>query len=273
MMRRFGALAAVGALLLTGNQYASAGDDDTYRLGGKVGDASTTKLAWDGQDDTVLTRGFRGGFGHGGYGGVRGGFAVGFRGGVYGGFRGGYYGGFRGYNSFYRPFVSVGFNRGYYGGYGYGGYGYGYSYYPTYYAPSYYAAPLYYSQPCYTYPISGYGTGGALTYQPMIVNPAQQQQQQQLPQPYSMPMKPSDGTYPYDGGPTAPVPLPKETVPAYQPGSKIVPASDGRLVSLPNGQPKATTGGFAYPAYGEQQATTFASDRAIVTTTAAKKLN
>jgi len=274
MMRRFGALAAVGALFLTSSQFARAGDDDTYRLGGKVGDASTTKLAWDGQDDTVLTHGYRGGFGHGGYGGFRGGFAVGFRGGVYGGYRGGYYGGYRGgyyggyrgYNSFYRPFVSVGYN--YYSPYYYGGYSY--SSYPT-----YYSAPVYYSQPCYSYPISGYSTAGAQTYEPMIVNPAQQQQQQ-LPQPYSMPMKPSDGTYPYDGGPTAPVPqLPKEqlTVPAFQPGPKVVPAADGRLVSLPNGQLKATMGGFAYPAYGEQQATTFASDRVIVSTTAAKKQN
>lgn len=282
MMRRFGVLAAVGALLLTGNQIARA-DDDTYRLGGKVGDSTTTKLAWDGQDATVLTHGYRGGFGHGGYGGgYRVGFGYGgYRGGhvgYYGGYRGGYYGGYGGY---YRPYVSVGVNyyRGYYGGYGYGYGGYGYTSYcaPTYYATSYYVAPVYYSQPCYTYPISsGYSTGGVQTYQPMIVNPAPQQQQLQQPmpqqqQPYT-PMKPSDGTYPYDGGPGNPVPVPKDlTVPAYQPAPKLVPANDGRYVSLPSGQPKATSGGFAYPAYGEPQATTFASDRVAVSTTTAKK--
>lgn len=268
MLRSFGALAAVGALLLSGAQNAWGQSDDTYRLGGKVGDGTTTKLAWDGQDETVLTRGYRGGFGYGGFrGGFHGGYRVGY-GGFYGGHRG-YYGGYRvGYGGGYRVGYGGYYGGGYGGGY-YGGYAAPYASY-SYYTPSYYyAAPLYYSQPCYTYPING-GITGAQTYQPMIVNPAQEK----LPQPYTQPMPSADGTYPYDGGPKAPVPLPKDpTIPQYQPGLKVVPASDGRLVSLPGGQQKtATQGGFAYPAYGEQmQATTFASDRSVVTTAAAKK--
>jgi len=266
MLRSFGALAAVGALLLIGAQTARA-DDDTYRLGGKV-DAVTTNLAWDGQDDTVLTRGYRGGFGYGGY---RGGYHGGYRGGYYGGgYRvgyGGYYGGYRvGYNHHhhygYRPYYGVGYYRPYYG-------------YASY---SYYAPTYYYSQPYYNYPISCDLTyGGAQTYQPMIVNPGSQQQvlpQEVLPQPYTKPMQPADGTYQYDGGPKAPVPLPKEPmIPSYQQQApKLIPASDGRLVSLPSNQLKTgSQGGFAYPAYGEQtQPTTFASDRIPLTTVAGK---
>ena len=59
----------------------------------------------------------------------------------------------------------------------------------------------------------------------------------------------TDGTYPYNGGPAAPVPMPsaseEETVLPRVP----TPLLD-RVVSLDYYEPK-TTGKFVYPAYGE----------------------
>ncbi len=55
----------------------------------------------------------------------------------------------------------------------------------------------------------------------------------------------NDGTFPYDGGPSSPVPNPKEVAP-----SSTTPRSvplEGRAVSLPKAAPK-----WSYPAYGER---------------------
>src|SRR2546421_6829794 len=93
MTGRVWAMASAGVLLLTGTQAARA-DGDTYRLGG-TGEGATTRLTWDGQAETTLTRGYRGGFGHGGshrgYGGFYGGHHVGHYGGFYGGYRSSFY--------------------------------------------------------------------------------------------------------------------------------------------------------------------------------------
>src|SRR5438046_7287324 len=97
MTARTWAMAAAGLLLLGGTQLARAeGDGDTYRLGGTGDDAVTTRLTWNGQADTVLTRGSRGGFGYGGhYGHV----------GHYGGYRAAHYGGFYHHHyPYYRSF-------------------------------------------------------------------------------------------------------------------------------------------------------------------------
>ena len=122
-----------------------------------------------GGTDTDLVR-----WGRGGYGGYN-------RGGYGGHYRGGY-----------------GYYRGYYGGYGrpyyYGGY-YAPAYYypPTYYAPTYYAprAIRYYS-----YPINGESSPPPATTMQGSFYPSQSQQ------PFG------NGTFPYDGGPRAPVPMP-----------------------------------------------------------------
>ena len=113
----------------------------------------------------------------------------------------------------------------------------------------------------------------AKTYRPTYVAP----DSQQIPQPYGPPSGPmpfSNGTYPYDGGPVNPIPLPRGTdqAPMGQPTTpKIVPPTDGRLVSLPTAQPvtSSANSGFAYPAYGENRASTFGTDRPV--TTAAKR--
>jgi hypothetical protein len=96
----------------------------------------------------------------------------------------------------------------------------------------------------------------------VYVAPAQQQYQPStLPMPSqyppsTVPMPSADGTYPYDGGPVNPIPLPKKVG---------VGTGDGRIVGLP-AQQKLTTQvggtGFAYPAYGDANATTtFAAGR------------
>jgi len=282
MLRKIGAWAAAGVVTLVLGAPAARADDDTYRLGGKAGDGDTRTLSWDGEENgTTLTRGYRGGVGHYGYGHYHGGYGgyrhVGYYGGGYrhvgyygGGYRyGGYYGGYRSvgyYGGYYRPYV------GYYGG--------------GYYAPYVYTTPVYYysspayyySAPCYTYPIS-VTVGGATvaeTYRPTYQYQPQYQPQQQPPQLYQQPMPgaPNNGTYPYDGGPVAPVPLPRDPTqtPSVQPGLKVViPAQgDGRLVSLP-AQPQTGSSGFAYQAYGEQQPSGFASDRALTGTAAQKR--
>jgi hypothetical protein len=266
MLRRSWAMAAAGVLtLVVSPQFARA--DDTVRLGGTMDDAKTVTLGYDGQSDTMLMRGvhgggFRGGFGggfRGGFVGFRGGFGGGFRGGFVG-FRGGYYGGYRG---------------GFYGGYGgfYGGYGY-WPYYAAY-TPYYFPPPVCYPTPVYTY----YPVGGDVTvvqaakiYRPTYVAP----DRESLPQPYGPPSGPmpfSNGTYPYDGGPANPIPLPRgaDQAPMGQPvAPKIAPPTDGRLVSLPTAQPatSAANSGFAYPAYGENRPSTFGTDRAPMTTAA-----
>jgi hypothetical protein len=209
----------------------------------------------------------------GGYGGYRGGYYGGYRGGYYGGYRGGYYAGY-GYRGGY--YGGYGYRGGYYGG-GYGGYGgYGGGYYGGGYG-GYYAVPYY----------GGYGYGGygyygcsdvvgadlypvcsrtvvvqpATTYY-YVVPPAQVQVRPQLQtQPVPVMPKADDGTFPYDGGPKSPVPMP-QTLESARPTlvpPQARPQSGETLVSLPAPKlieakrPEAKqTGKWNYPAYGEQ---------------------
>jgi len=211
--------------------------------------------------------GYRGGY----YGGYRGGY-VGYRGGYYGGYRGGYYGGYRGYYGGYR----YGYG---YRGYGYGGYypSYGYAYYPSYsyYYPSY---SYYYPSYSYSYPDYSYGYGSddssyypsSLSSRVVIVRPSapvtsypqpQPQAQPRLetlpnpspsPAPQQMPRADED-TFPYDGGPKNPVPVPQSSEdarPTVIPYRTLRPKET--LVSLkPKGEEK-TSGKWNYPAYGEK---------------------
>jgi len=234
------AVFAGGLLLAVGS---ASWAQDTVRLGGP-----SAQIDMQGGTDTELVRGYHGG-----------GYRGGYHGGYHGGYRGygGYYGsGYRGYYGGY------GYGRGYYGGYGYGrgyygGYGRGYyggGYYPyssVYYQPYYYSP---YSYSSYYYPCVGETAATVTLAQanygvPQYAAPQNYGTQQNYgPVPYSEPLPApgSNSTFPYNGGPSAPISLPAPN--PIQPGQKIGDPSnnrgiiplDGKLVSLPN----ETTGGF-----------------------------
>jgi hypothetical protein len=165
----------------------------------------------------------------------------------FGGFRG-YYGGYRGYYGGY------GYSRGYYGGYGgygYGGYGgYSPSYYGSYYQPYYYSTPsvYYYSAPSYSIDPYLCPSGGAsarvLSLSITVAPTTRRRIVEIVAAPTSV--QPDDQTFPYDGGPRTPAPMPKaEPMPDAQPSAAPV---DGHSVSLP----AKVASKLVYPAYGEQ---------------------
>jgi hypothetical protein len=207
----------------------SAGaSDDTVRLGGNI-DSKATTLAYDGSADTVLTHGYRGGFGHVHYRGVGWGY-YGYHGPRYS-----YY-----YRGWIPPvYVSVG---------------------PSYYysAPYYYTPPVYYSPAYSYYPISlqaQVGVAPTLSRPVLQVAPGQQSYSPAGPARIPVmptPVQPGDGTFKYDGGPASPVPLPGDSsAPINQPRGNPLPA-DGRYVSLPSKTTTAASSGrLVYPAYGE----------------------
>jgi hypothetical protein len=244
---------------------ASPDDDGEVRtLGGTNSDldADTLEMRYYG--------GYRGGYGgyrggYGGWGGYRG--YVGYRGGYggWGGYRGGYggwggyrgwgYGGYRGWGGYYAGYRGWGGYRGFYGGYypSYGGY-YG-GYYPSY--ASYYSYPVY-SYPVYStyyyYPCATVAAAPTTTLDYSIVpsTPTPADPTQTTPSPSlkttpAPPMPRVDGTYPYDGGPAAPVPMPKGGDEAMTLPRVPTPILD-RVVSLKD---EPTTGKYVYPAYGE----------------------
>jgi hypothetical protein len=268
-----GLLAAVGVLAWSG---ASRGGD-TIRLN-MVDQTPTKNLVDDGQGaDTIRTwhRGFGwGGWGYRGFGwgwgGYRG-FGLGYGGfyrpfygfGLgYGGFYRPYFGGL----GFYRPYYGLGFYRPYYGfGLGYGiGYGLGYSlgYGGFGYGGFYPGFGIGYSG--FFWPCAGAAAGVYTLNMPVATLgtplPAQ------LGVTESAPQQPSDGTFPYDGGPTNPVPNLKDTPPSSTTPPRTVPL-EGRSVSLPKATPKWT-----YPAYGETaRRATPAPDRTYLTRGESKK--
>jgi len=294
-MQRFGWTAlAAGLLALAGGGNVRA--NDTVRL--LDGDRSDDV---DGDTDTHLVyRGGFGGYGRGGFGGYGRGFGYGGYGrSFYGGYGRGFgygYGGYgRGFGYGYRPFISIGLG---YGGYGYGGYYGGYrpyyggyyggysSFYPSYYNS--YSYPSFYSYPSYSYApvyspcaasvtevVTSQTVAPPLASQPGVTVTPGTSSYSQIPAPRIYTQPAGDGTYPYDGGPRSPLPMPGpdgDANPMSTP-RKMVPL-DGRLVSLP----KQTTGGvnnglfvslrtdaasepvtvngqaprYSYPAYGEQ---------------------
>ncbi len=219
------AMLTVGLLACTAPAHA---DDSTTRALSLKGDDTDAK--------TLAVHGW-GGYGYRGYG--WGGY--GYRSYGWGGYgyRGYGWGGY-GYGGFYRP---------YYAGLGFGyPYSYGYNYYSAPFAynyPSYYySAPLLYSYPSYSYYSAPYycPIGSTFSTLPAV----------------TLSIRPSrttlEGgeTFPYDGDPRSPVPMPKaESDPTDMPRIRPSPAVRGsaRVVSLPG--PEATTGKWAYPAYGE----------------------
>jgi hypothetical protein len=242
---RWGAVALGVLFALNTSLFAG---DDTYRLDSKksadapkftlggVGAFSHDARAKVGDEQDVDVH-FRGGYG-GGRGYYGGGYGRGYYGGgLYGGygFRGGFYGGY-------------GFRVGFYGGYGYwpryyGGYGYGYSY-PGYYYPSYYATPVYYAAPAAYYSPCG-GTMVASTYNLPGRGPMTTGEPPLAPRtiqpPYRGDEPPPKQSYQYNGGPTAPVPMPLAEPPAK--GA----TAEGRIVKL------SAAKKLAYPAYGENR--------------------
>jgi hypothetical protein len=272
------------AAFLAGTQVASAGDVIPLK-GTNSYNAQTVTLGNDGNSTTELTRGGgRGGGGHGGggfhgggFGGFRGGFG-GFRGG-YGGFRGGFgygrfgyggyggygyggYGGWGGYYPYYYggyyPYYYGGYYP-YYGGYGYGGLGYGYvgNYGSPYYSVGVGSSPYVYTQP-YLSNATPYGTAAINNYGYNGYNGTNGNV------PVMPPVQSGDGTYPYNGGPTVPVPLPPQN--QVNP-AKTAPAAPTtlRLVSTPGGQQQQQSP-YSYPAYGEDTRTSgFAIDRTVPT--------
>lgn len=229
------------AVLLTVANLAPA--SDTVRLGGPG-----VKADIDGGTDTELIHGR---YRWGGWGGGR------YYGGFYGGAR--FYGGYWG-----------GHHARWYGGYGYyRPYYYG-SYYasPYYYRPvTYYYTPTYYND-CYYYPITGDSA-------PTMTLQAQSPAPRTIPPP-SATAVPRDGTFPYDGGPASPIPMPSpmnDVNPSKAPRG-VVPL-DGRLVKLPTQSSGGTSSATSpeiqrlrftttttvapvrvnYPAYGEEPIT------------------
>ncbi|HTU22648.1 MAG TPA: hypothetical protein VMG10_31705 [Gemmataceae bacterium] len=243
-------LAAAGVLAWSGPSRGG----DTIRLN-RTASAPTQRLVDDGQGaDTV--RVWHHGFGYGGWG-YRGFGWGGYRGFGWGGLGyrglgwGGYglgYGGLGyglGYGGFYRPYY--GFGLGYrglgyglgwgglgygLGGLGYGGYGLGYGgFYP--------GLGIGYGG---FFPCAG-STAGVYTLSMPAATLGTPLPTLAQPRPSEQP--PSDGTFPYDGGPSNPVPSLKETPPSSTPAPRSVPL-EGRSVSLPKTAPK-----WSYPAYGE----------------------
>jgi len=298
LFRSLAGLMSVAALC-AGAQVASASDVIPLK-GTPSYKAQTLTLGNDGNSTTELARhggfgGYRGGY-HGGFGGYRGGYYGGYRGGYYGGYRGGYYGGYRGgyyggYGGYYRPYYYSNYYRPYYGGYGYGGYGYGGygyggigygGYSPYYYGSSYYSYPYYnswcggspgvgvVSQYAYTQPylssVTPYGSA------PIINNYAYNGNGYNGNGyngnvPVMPPVQSGDGTYPYNGGPANPVPMPEQQQQQQQLNpAKTAPAAPTtlRLVSTPVQQPQPSS--FSYPAYGEDtRASGFAINRTVPT--------
>jgi len=266
---------ALGAVLVAGTL---ARADETVRLGGGpnptgVGGGVIT-LGGTGNvadaaaaGDVELTRyPYYGHYGHGGYGyGHYGHYGYGgYHHAYYGGYRP-YYGGGYGYGGGYRGGYYGGYARSYYGGGYYGGGGYVQPYYGGGYVQPYYGGGYYgggYVQPYYGGYSGGYcyyggdaadrdapaiNLGGAPVAQPqgpVTVGPAAQIGQ---PRPVAVQNPQAPGTFNYDGGPAAPVP-----VPAVDPNAapRPAPGSDDLPIALP-GKPEPAKP-YTYKAYGQK---------------------
>jgi hypothetical protein len=120
--------------------------------------------------------------------------------------------------------------------------GLGYGYWPGYYYPSYYYSS-YASDPLlYYYPENVYVVPNGSSVR-SIMPPVTGEETLPVPQPL-----PNDGTYPYDGGPANPVPIPQaDPAPGRKAGPTLTP--DGRVVAIEKA-PK-----YSYQAYGAKPVT------------------
>jgi hypothetical protein len=217
----------IGAGLLAGAASVRAGD--TILLKRTKDDAPAQQLQRDTGDADVVAAHWRGRVGH-------------------------YYG--------YRP---------YYGGF------YRYGYYPRVYVgvysvPRYYASPVYYPSYYYTYPSVSISTYYPISHTtPAGSSPSFRPNTEQLPAPTPVgsenlppPRKEvpqGRQTFPYDGGPQAPVPMPLPD-PAGQTKPPADPSDEGKIVSLP------AKDKLAYPAYGDKPVR---DERTVVTRNDGKK--
>jgi hypothetical protein len=268
MLRKYLILAVLAALVV-GASASPAGADDTFRLDIRRANPALVP-GLDDLDETQTVHGWRRGF-----------YGRSF----YGGFYRPYYSSFyyrpyyypRFYGSSFgfaysRPFYSS-FYAPYYN-FGYGSFGYGFNYYRPYVYSSFYSSPSFYYSPYYYCPIGDsvpampYATGNGPAYTVLTPYRNSSPSYPNETMPYSNGTAPrSNGsaapepTYPYNGGPQNPVPMPdaRPATPQSAPPRPTVPL-EGRAVSLPREQHKYT-----YPAYGEGR-TSFAEDRVLPVT-------
>ena len=145
-----------------------------------------------------------------------------------------------------------------------------YSYYPRYFYPGYsfsfgyyqpysydYASPLSYADPYFYYPMRG-GLNVMPHTSTLQTHPLETGQET-LPSPRRLD---EDGTYPYDGGPVNPAPMPRaEPGPSAAPAAPAAPPpADGRVVSVPK-----KTAKYSYRAYGEPPQDTPRGERSYLT--------
>jgi len=255
-------LLSTGLVLAIG--YGTARADDVFSLA-SPGNATVKTMEFQGDVSTqqVWWRrgycGYRGyGYGYGGYGGYGGRYYSyssypyygGYGYGGYGGYSTPYYGN-SGYG--YSPYSSgYGYGSGGYSPYSGGGYGYGSGYGYGGYSP--YSSGYGYGYPSYGYSRGGYGYMG-LTLSPMTTQPAPA----------------ASSTFPYNGGPQSPLPMPGGNPSVTPQPQQTIPAKT-LMVSLPSttsggvfpifspvsgtapSQPAAPAPArYAYPAYGEKR--------------------
>lgn len=264
MFARKWAPAAAALAIFAGASALQASDAFTLRLDlGKTvatrqlgGNAGTYTLDMDMNKDAdtipVWGRHWGGGWGHRGWGGY----------------------GYRGWGGY-------GYRSWGWGGWGYrpywGGYWGGYRPYYYSYAPSYYYPYTYYYPGAYSYYYSPWGCSYTLPTVSLSIGSVSAAISANPPavdlniKPRVLPKAPAnsitppqpDGTYPYDGGPQNPVPMPPKTEPS--PTKQPTPSVplEGRLVSLPKSGP------FVYPAYGEKPRPIAALVRTVVVNTKA----
>jgi len=252
----------IGLLALTAIAFlaSSASAADTIRLGQPGAATAPTvnlKATPDDLAADTIEAGYRYGRGFVGYGRGFGGYGRG-----YGGYGRGYattlpayrYGyGYRnyGYGGWY----------GYRNGYGYRPYYWGAGYYRPYFWPrAYYAPSYYYYYPSYSgyyyypstyyYPIARVVTAPSvgLDYQSSSPGYALPSPVPEGTNPTPVPPPGGNGTYPYDGGPRAPVPMPPADDTSVQSLRLTKPALVEDLVVT---MPGKATGKWNYPAYGE----------------------
>jgi hypothetical protein len=274
-----GLLAAAGLLA------PAARADDVMRLDLKKPAATpAVNLNFDGKDADTLDVGGRGGGFHGG-GGFRGVsfhggsfHSAGFHGGSFRavgfhsvGFRGGFNVGFRTFPVGWNRGWGWGWNRGWGWGWGWNrpwwgwnrGWGWGWG------SPGF---SVIVSRPIYSFPSSVILAGDS-SYCPIDMSSTWMPPAASLdygpgttngdpsvaPLPAPRPVAPAPGTYPYDGGPRMPVPMPKtDPTPTTAPPASV--PLEGRSASL-----QAKPAKLSYLAYGEKPArsTTVAKDRAV----------
>lgn len=242
-------LVAANGVCADGRLQLLGGDVPAVAANGTGGAAATLplQLTEDNDADTVLVHGWRR-------------FYWGHRPYYYHGYRPYYYWGYRPYYYWgYRPYYWPYYPR-FYFSFGYPRYYYYYYYPPTYY---YYPPPPYYYY--YYYPISMNGDSGSEV--PSTIQRVEPQRFYGDAYGTTVPpTAPNQATYPYDGGPRSPVPMPRngndtKPRPETRPAQPTVPL-EGTPIAYPT---PVTQKKYVYPGYGERPApaSNFAPERTV----------